>query len=107
MRYLRFLVLLALTTLTDSLLRCYDSGLQEQLCHPVQLWCVKWSNGSTVTRGCADVVLCPDEEDGCFPLHDSTEPDRWCCCNEDFCNASETNLLSLMGFVFLFLSVYI
>ncbi|VDL85177.1 unnamed protein product, partial [Nippostrongylus brasiliensis] len=36
----------------------------EQLCHPVQLWCVKWSNGSTVTRGCADVVLCPDEEDG-------------------------------------------
>ncbi|VDP24286.1 unnamed protein product [Heligmosomoides polygyrus] len=73
-------------------------------CHPMQLWCVEWRNATTVTRGCADVILCPDEEDGCFPLNDSDHDERWCCCKENFCNSSQrAPLLHVLSiFVLLF-----
>ncbi|VDM72853.1 unnamed protein product [Strongylus vulgaris] len=73
----------------------------------MQLWCVKWENGTTVSRGCADVVLCPDEEDGCFPEHDKDATVKWCCCNEDLCNSSASPhllfFLSMFSVYMLFL----
>ncbi|EPB79444.1 hypothetical protein ANCCEY_01494 [Ancylostoma ceylanicum] len=64
MSFATLVVLLSLVTSSVSFLKCYDTDMKSKECHPMQLWCVEWRNDTTVTRGCADVNLCPDEEDG-------------------------------------------
>ncbi|CAJ0590384.1 unnamed protein product [Cylicocyclus nassatus] len=84
------LVILAAGSVT-SFLECFNTDMESRPCHPMQLWCVKWENGTTVSRGCADVVICPDEEEGCFPEHSKESAVRWCCCNTNLCNLSPSS----------------
>ncbi|KAF1750432.1 hypothetical protein GCK72_016982 [Caenorhabditis remanei] len=100
-----------MVTNSDAL-KCYDTSMQEHLCEPIQLFCIKFINGSTVTRGCAGVdVYCTDEDPGCYPTQEVDGlTQKWCCCEKDMCNESVSTSLSIctliFSLIFFFISLY-
>ncbi|CAI2354827.1 unnamed protein product [Caenorhabditis sp. 36 PRJEB53466] len=89
-KFLLFLVLFTcLLTECCTALKCYDTGMAEQPCEPIDLWCIKITNGSSVSRGCANVYeYCTDEDAGCYPEREENGvKEKWCCCRGDLCNS--------------------
>ncbi|ULT90905.1 hypothetical protein L3Y34_008895 [Caenorhabditis briggsae] len=99
-RSLGFFLLISSLVTNCSTLKCYDSSLQSQNCEAIDLWCIKFINGSTITRGCANVYdFCTDEDAGCYPEREEDGlTQKWCCCQKDNCNSVSTQSIYISIF---------
>ncbi|CAE18045.2 Activin_recp domain-containing protein [Caenorhabditis elegans] len=109
-KFMGLLVFLLVLCLFDDAfaLKCYDSEMQTANCEPIQLWCIKFINGSTITRGCANVNdYCYDEDEGCYPTREENGvTQKWCCCQKDMCN-SVNSPMALFSVFFIVVSLWV
>ncbi|CAL2045772.1 unnamed protein product [Caenorhabditis brenneri] len=106
-RSLGFFLLFSCLVTSSFSLKCYDTGMQQQECAAIDLWCIKYLNGSVITRGCANVYdYCVDDDPGCYPEQEvNGVTQKWCCCqNKDLCNSVSTSsvLISVFSLIFAF-----
>uniref|UniRef100_A0A1I7UN34 Activin_recp domain-containing protein n=1 Tax=Caenorhabditis tropicalis TaxID=1561998 RepID=A0A1I7UN34_9PELO len=100
---LGFFLLFSCLVTKSSTLKCYNTGMQTDNCEAIDLWCIKFINGSDITRGCANTYdFCSDEDPGCYPEREENGvTQKWCCCSKNMCNSVSSHSIFLTLFTFL------
>ncbi|CAD6197328.1 unnamed protein product [Caenorhabditis auriculariae] len=85
---LRIFLFLSIIHVSNALF-CYNDTMQRIQCDPASLFCIKFTTGNVVTRGCSGVTLCYDEDPWCYPINRTGGIEsQYCCCDQDMCNLS-------------------
>ncbi|CAB3398933.1 unnamed protein product [Caenorhabditis bovis] len=102
------IILLCGFRLIDAL-RCYQSDMQVENCEPADLWCLKYINGTQISRGCTNVYdYCIDDDEGCYPpIYENNLKQEFCCCRDDLCNVGgQLSTISSIIIQFLIATLY-